>query len=814
MAGTSDDGEPWMPRLRGSSSGHEEAPHRLRRLRKPAPAARSARPERPKRPRQRRPVGDDDDDGEDGSDFERPEDADDASGFFDFLRQRKHDGEPQQQAATAATAAAPRTGGDVIVVSSGGEDDDVEVVAETRGLDEGLGAKRPRSPCESYERKRKRARVIDDDDDFGSTQAGDSSSGSGSGADGHRPVLRTRSAPTPKISGSSDSDGDSDSGDDDDDDDDSSSDEEILDECEELSRQIGDRRAEGIRPVSLACELRPYQAEGVAWLYATRERGVNAILADEMGLGKTAQVIALLALLLERGESSGPHLIVVPATTLGNWERELEKFCPSLNVLVYYGSQDERLSLRSCHRPQSCRKGLDATSINVVLTTYNIAVGRGDHNYLLKWAFDYLVLDEAHAIKNAASKRFGQLFSFETQRRVLLTGTPLQNNLTELWSLLHFLMPSVITRSKNSVLYKQITVGAAEERLQKMKKVLSPFILRRLKSDVVAGEVAEKTEYVDECPLPAHQRRLYEGLMDRGRTTWGSRNSASAKHEGAEATEDVLEVSNFLMELRKMANHPLLCRRTSYTDSDVGAMVPAVLAGCRSDRSLSTFCGLDHDEAKEELAAWSDYQLHRLCCSVDGLGRLALGPDALFDVAKIAGLKRLLDEQRRRSAVPKVLVFSQMTRVLDILEEFLRHEEWEYVRLDGSTPVADRQGLVDEFNDAGEGSPSVFLLSTRAAGVGINLTAADTVIFYDCAFNPQVDRQAEDRCHRIGQDRPVSVHRLCATGTIDRHILELGRSKKRLNDAMLDEGVFAPGGSSSPGADPEEVTTLMESIFS
>ena len=504
-------------------------------------------------------------------------------------------------------------------------------------------------------------------------------------------------------------------------------------------------------PALLAGTLHPHQLEGISWLYLVHSFDMNAILADEMGLGKTVQALAFLVLLQQRGVE-GPHLIVVPASTLENWKRELEAWCPTFSVLVYYGTQREREEIRSRVSPhvlQFCppspvgdgeAEGEETTTTttspayNVVLTTYTVAVTKRDRAFLRKCRFCYFVVDEAHNLKNAGSKRYEALLATPCAHRLLLTGTPLQNNLKELWALLQFLLPDIIpTRSRDDRgLLRELFRGSQDASIARLKAIVRPFLLRRLKSQVALPVSAvAKTRTTVACPMAPRQHALYAALLSRSKARWALHvptttytpppSAASSEdclwddssHEGFGTTSSTTTtttttpnnnrelsslMNNIIMQLRKTANHPLLMRAL-YTDERVAEMAKVLLANGAAEPDDQRFVGITHAQLVGVLQAWSDYELHTLCCEkVRVLGARALPDSAFFEAGKVQRLCELVAAQQQQQPHHKVLVFSQMTRMLDILEHVVRLKHWSYLRLDGSTPVSARQALVDTFN--------------------------------------------------------------------------------------------------------------------
>ena len=609
-----------------------------------------------------------------------------------------------------------------------------------------------------------------------------------------------------------------------------------------------------MQPSILRGELKNYQLVGMNWLYLIHRFDMNGILADEMGLGKTVQTIAFLSLLYEKG-IGGPHIILVPASTLENWERELQAWCPTLKVLVYYGTLKERAAIQSSVRPSrdlQCGKPISKLDYNVVLTTYTMACSKYDRPFFMKSNFEYMIIDEAQNIKNAKSMRFEKLLRIPSQRRILLTGTPLQNNLNELWALIYFLMPDIISRS---TLRKHAFVKGNEDRsIERMKKILAPFILRRLKSQILT-EMVSKTHTVVECDMPEAQCKLYADMLLSSKSQWSKMvskkdgpdpttngssdedsnseddciivgdDASSHKPDSSDDDDDDSDnetamtskkkeagsssyahiVSNIVMQLRKMANHPMLCR-SFYTDKTIEKIAASIASHPSGDDMR--FSGMNASMIHQALNEWSDFDVHSLCCGKPFLHEHRLLVDDLFCSAKLSKLREML---LGPLSTKKVLVFSQMTRVLDILEIALKYDGISFLRLDGSTPVSERQTLVDAFN-AKQGA-YVFLLSTGAAGLGINLTSADTVVFYDISFNPQVDRQAEDRCHRIGQKNPVTIYKLIAKDTIDANMLRLAADKQLLHDKVFEEGKYDAQSQKLTFSKKRWMTEILSSMF-
>uniref|UniRef100_A0A8C5G2J3 DNA helicase n=1 Tax=Gouania willdenowi TaxID=441366 RepID=A0A8C5G2J3_GOUWI len=506
-------------------------------------------------------------------------------------------------------------------------------------------------------------------------------------------------------------------------------------------------------------QMKPYQLIGLKWLLLLHEHKLSGILADEMGLGKTIQAIAFLAQLLQNG-IEGPHLIIVPASTLDNWARELKLWCPDLKVLLYYGSMEDRRYLKHDILNQD-------VEFNVIVSTYSIAISNSsDRSLFRKLRLTYAVFDEGHMLKNMNSLRYHHLMAINARHRLLLTGTPLQNNLLELMSLLNFIMPSMFSSSTSELsrmfsmvvafvpcfpLVNTVFVSFERNRISQAKLIMKPFILRRVKSEVLK-QLPAKEERVELCSMSENQQRLYQNLFKKLKTS---------------ITGEKRELCNVMMQLRKMANHPLL-HRQYYTTEKLKAMSKLML-------KEPTHFDADAVLIQEDMEVMSDFELHRLCQRYTSISRYQLEQNLLLDSGKFVVC--LFFSQGDR-----VVLFSQFTMMLDIVEVLLKHLKYRYVRLDGSTPIADRIVLIDEFNN--DKDIFVFLLSTRAGGLGINLTSANVVILHDIDWNPYNDKQAEDRCHRVGQTRIVQVIKLISKDTIEDCILQLGNRKLKLEQDM------------------------------
>lgn len=512
-------------------------------------------------------------------------------------------------------------------------------------------------------------------------------------------------------------------------------------------------------------KMKDFQMVGINWLALLFEKELSCILADDMGLGKTCQVIGFLAHLYEK-DIKGPHLIVVPSSTIENWLREFQKFCPTLSVMPYYAGQNERADIRAMIEE-------NRDNINVVITTYTIAKAKVDAHFLRNMDFCVCVYDEGHMLKSSKSVLYEKLIRIPARFRLLLTGTPLQNNLQELASLLGFILPHVFQERKSDLHHifanKATTVNESHstllsaQRIERAKLMLKPFVLRRKKHQVI--DLPPKFSHVEYCELHESQRAIYEHEKEEVRQLLADR--AAGKKTGNKS-------ANILMRLRQAAIHPLLYRR-HYNDNTLKRMAKA----CTKE---PIFSESNPNIIFEELTFYSDLECHNLCIKYpDSLRKFALKEAEWMDSGKVDKLCELLARFQRDG--DRTLVFSQFTKVMDILERVLENQQLGFVRLDGQTSVEDRQSILDAFYERTE--IPVFLLSTKAGGAGINLACANKVIIFDSSFNPQEDVQAENRAHRVGQTRDVEVIRLVTKDTIEEQIHALGQTKLALDQAVV-----------------------------
>ncbi|XP_019437519.1 PREDICTED: ISWI chromatin-remodeling complex ATPase CHR11-like isoform X1 [Lupinus angustifolius] len=465
------------------------------------------------------------------------------------------------------------------------------------------------------------------------------------------------------------------------------------------------------QPSCIQGKMRDYQLAGLNWLIRLYENGINGILADEMGLGKTLQTISLLGYLHEFRGITGPHMVVAPKSTLGNWMNEIRRFCPVLRAVKFLGNPDERRHIRE--------NLLVAGKFDVCVTSFEMVIK--EKSALRRFSWRYIVIDEAHRIKNENSLLSKTMRLYNTNYRLLITGTPLQNNLHELWALLNFLLPEIFSSSETFDEWFQISGdNDQEEVVQQLHKVLRPFLLRRLKSDVEKG-LPPKKETILKVGMSQMQKQYYRALLQK---------DLEVVNAGGERKR----LLNVAMQLRKCCNHPYL-----FQGAEPG---PPYTTG-------------DH---------------------------------LITNAGKMVLLDKLLPKLKERDS--RVLIFSQMTRLLDILQDYLMFRGYQYCRIDGNTGGEDRDASIEAYNKPGS-EKFVFLLSTRAGGLGINLATADVVILYDSDWNPQVDLQAQDRAHRIGQKKEVQVFRFCTEYTIEEKVIERAYKKLALDALVIQQGRLA-----------------------
>ncbi|PIC34235.1 hypothetical protein B9Z55_013951 [Caenorhabditis nigoni] len=473
-------------------------------------------------------------------------------------------------------------------------------------------------------------------------------------------------------------------------------------------------------------QLKPYQLKGLEWMVSLYNNNLNGILADEMGLGKTIQTISLLTYLMEVKQNNGPYLVIVPLSTLSNWQSEFAKWAPNVKSVIYKGTKDARRRVEG-----QIRK----VDFNVLMTTYEYVIK--EKSLLGKIRWKYMIIDEGHRLKNHNSKLTNMLNGFfHAQHRLLLTGTPLQNKLPELWALLNFLLPSIFSSCDTFEQWFNAPFATTGEKVElnqeetmliirRLHKVLRPFLLRRLKKEV-ESQLPDKTEYVIKCDMSALQKVIYRH-MKRGYLL-DSKSSCGAR-----------SLMNTIIHLRKLCNHPFLFQN--------------IEESCRSHWNVNFVSGVN--------------------------------------LIRVAGKLELLDRilPKLKATGHRVLMFFQMTTMMTIFEDYLNFRQYTYLRLDGSTKPDERGELLKMFN-APDSKYFLFMLSTRAGGLGLNLQTADTVIIFDSDWNPHQDMQAQDRAHRIGQKKEVRILRLITANSVEEKILAAARYKLNVDEKVIQAGKF------------------------
>uniref|UniRef100_A0A452TLB2 Chromodomain-helicase-DNA-binding protein 4 n=1 Tax=Ursus maritimus TaxID=29073 RepID=A0A452TLB2_URSMA len=486
--------------------------------------------------------------------------------------------------------------------------------------------------------------------------------------------------------------------------------------------------------------LHPYQMEGLNWLRFSWAQGTDTILADEMGLGKTVQTAVFLYSLYKEGHSKGPFLVSAPLSTIINWEREFEMWAPDMYVVTYVGDKDSRAIIREnefSFEDNAIRGGKKASRMkkeasvkfHVLLTSYELITIDMAILGSIDWAC--LIVDEAHRLKNNQSKFFRVLNGYSLQHKLLLTGTPLQNNLEELFHLLNFLTPERFHNLEGFL--EEFADIAKEDQIKKLHDMLGPHMLRRLKADVFKN-MPSKTELIVRVELSPMQKKYYKYILTRNFEALNARGGGNQ-----------VSLLNVVMDLKKCCNHPYLF--------PVAAMeAPKMPNGMYDGSAL-----------------------------IRASGKLLL-------------LQKML--KNLKEGGHRVLIFSQMTKMLDLLEDFLEHEGYKYERIDGGITGNMRQEAIDRFNAPGA-QQFCFLLSTRAGGLGINLATADTVIIYDSDWNPHNDIQAFSRAHRIGQNKKVMIYRFVTRASVEERITQVAKKKMMLTHLVVRPGLGSKTGSMS-----------------
>ena len=516
-----------------------------------------------------------------------------------------------------------------------------------------------------------------------------------------------------------------------------------------------------------------------------------------------------------------PHLIVVPASVVSNWKREFATFAPDLHIETYHGSMEERLELQRNLRPYLPKhRDPSIPMVDVILTsiTYFQKESSDDRDFLRSFQWDYMVVDEGHLLKNAKGLRYKNLNRFKTRHRLLLTGTPVQNTPKELMALLCFLVPLFSQKAGDfgedgefdggeGMLqhFVQLEENAAnthdnshEFAYRKLKQLFAPFVLRRRKRDVLSQILPEKTYQVEFVDLGESARQHYNAIIEE---------HVKAKRNKTKSATDSLFTS-----LRKASHHPLLLRTRHTSPAEIEHLSHWFFQSGAFRGEASS-----KERVARELEKYNDFEIHLTAHELleenprrTDLQRYILTEDDLFQSAKFVRLREILPKLINEGH--RILIFSVWTSCLDLLGVMLDNMGLGFMRMDGQTPVVERQSLIDQFNK--DISIPIFLLSTKACGMGINLTSADVCIMHDIDMNPFSDLQAEgkynsigslcrlfficlltssvlqlyfkDRCHRIGQKKPVTIIKMISKDSVDSAIYEMQERKVKMNAAIMD----------------------------
>jgi len=641
-----------------------------------------------------------------------------------------------------------------------------------------------------------------------------------------------------------------------------------------FSRLVNGEKVSDLQPqLFTGGVLREYQIKGYTWMKSLFENGINGILADEMGLGKTVQCISLIAHLISE-QCQGPFLVVAPLSTIPNWYSEFKRFTPHIPVMIHHGAKEARLS-----KARKIYKKSSAGPWNVqpvVLSSYEMIIQ--DRKVIGHHAWKCLIIDEGHRLKNMNCRLIRELKMFNACNRLLLTGTPLQNNLSELWSLLNFLLPEIfddLTSFESWFDMSLVTEDGGQAEIVRAEKennvlttlhsILEPFLLRRLKADVKL-DIPPKREVLVYAPLTKEQEDYYKSAVDKSiaslinaenddddlfdalpsSTPSSSTPSSIASSSSTSTTCDDAED-------RIGGNRRKSRRDINYAFFDSGSRQSKSMSLMKDEAKMrKVYADESSDEEGEEEANDDWYeQVSRMTSERErqkteiqstsksgNVVRLQLRNVMMLlrkvcnhpflinyeqsemekpteKVVNVCGKMMILDQMlvQLKKKGHKVLIFSQMTQMLDIIADYLDYRGFDHSRLDGSMKMEDRQEHIHSFNTDPE--RFVFLLSTRAGGLGLNLMTADTVIIYDSDWNPQCDLQAQDRAHRMGQKRPVMVYRFITANTIDQKIVERAAAKRRLEKMVIKRGRFQNSDQQveklKKAISPQELLTLLQS---
>ncbi|VVC28871.1 Helicase, C-terminal,Helicase superfamily 1/2, ATP-binding domain,P-loop containing nucleoside [Cinara cedri] len=538
-------------------------------------------------------------------------------------------------------------------------------------------------------------------------------------------------------------------------------------------------------------QLKTHQIEGLLWIRTLYENGLNGILADDMGLGKTIQSIAFFCFLVEMG-ITGPFLVIAPLSTIPNWLTEFITFAPQLYTLLYHGNKKDRAEIRSKFR--NIHKVNNKDCYSIIVTTYETI--RFDIKHLQSIDWKFIIMDEGHKLKNVDSQISQAMRLLKCPNKLILTGTPIQNNMTELWSLLNLLMPEMFNKLEDfnswfktddffSSNDKIVVLAKKDEILDIILKILKPFILRREKKETDL-KLPPKKEIVVYAPITEKQKELYQATLNSQMEILNKKD------------KEIVDIINATTPKRSCVQ-----RIVKYTYNNAIKTKPVKQKVDNSNIAISLVMTKPYIQLKK--IANHPYLVHMPL--IPGQNKILVDENIVKASGKFQVLDAMLPKLKSRGH--KVLLFSTMVQILDVIEEFLILRDYKYTRLDGTMQIEPRVNAIKMFNT----DPECFLMmiSTRAGGLGLNLTSADTVIIFDSDWNPQCDLQAQDRCHRMGQKKPVVVYRLCTKNTCDEKILETGAAKRKLEKLIVGNGVFNNDYKKMTTSDIGELLSLLES---